>query len=80
VNPLLTWIEVATILRINAAANDGEERQRKRTVMRIMREAGAVDLGRSEWRVSQENLERWLQRRSTGSTNVGASIGRRATR
>jgi hypothetical protein len=61
VNPLLTWPEVATILRFEKSEDSRKEQMRKRRVMRIMREAGGVDVGQSEWRVSEEQLQSWLR-------------------
>lgn len=60
--PLLTWEDVAEIVNMGKCevATDPDERARKRRVTRIMREAGGVDLGRSEWRIQEESLWRWL--------------------
>jgi hypothetical protein len=77
--PLLTWTEVATILRMDRTESDSE-RIRKRKAMRIMRLAGGVDLGRSDWRISEENLQSWLRKNAMGSTSVAGFGGHRRTR
>jgi hypothetical protein len=60
-SPLLTWVDVATILRLDKGENDNAERMRKRKILRIMRLAGGVDFGRSEWRVSEEQIRQWVR-------------------
>jgi hypothetical protein len=79
-SPLLTWVDVATILRLDKGDNDNAERMRKRRVLRIMREAGGTDVGQSELRVSEENLQLWLRKKATVSISAGGSIGLRGTR
>jgi hypothetical protein len=62
IEPLLNWEDVAKILRLERGANDNEENLRKRKAMRIMREAGAFDLGRSDWRISEAQLSAHIKK------------------
>jgi hypothetical protein len=78
--PLLTWIDVAAILRLDKANDAKGERERKRKVMRIMREAGAIDLGRSDWRVNEDGVKKWLKRNGMVFTNEASTGGAQTTR
>ncbi len=64
--PFLTWEDVAKALRIEPGENNNKERLRKRKVMRIMRQAGGFELGKSNWRVSEENLNTYLRKIANG--------------